>query len=35
MGFLLSKSMDANFKKQQEFMLHNGRLQVSKAAPIH
>lgn len=33
MGFLLSKSMDANFKKQQEFMLHNARLQVSKGAP--
>ncbi|XP_034056463.1 plasminogen receptor (KT) isoform X2 [Gymnodraco acuticeps] len=28
MGFLLSKSMDANFKKQQEFMLHNARLQM-------
>uniref|UniRef100_G3PZA1 Plasminogen receptor, C-terminal lysine transmembrane protein n=1 Tax=Gasterosteus aculeatus TaxID=69293 RepID=G3PZA1_GASAC len=27
MGFLLSKSMDANFKKQQEFMLHTSRLQ--------
>lgn len=33
MGFLLSKSMDANFKKQQEFMLHNARLQVSQGAP--
>ncbi|XP_019937227.1 plasminogen receptor (KT) [Paralichthys olivaceus] len=30
MGFLLSKSMDANFKKQQEFMLHNGRLQMER-----
>lgn len=33
MGFLLSKSMDANLKKQQEFMLHNSRLQVSEGAP--
>lgn len=30
MGFLLSKSMDANFKKQQEFMLLNGRLQMER-----
>ncbi|KAM6975551.1 plasminogen receptor (KT) [Tautogolabrus adspersus] len=30
MGFLLSKSMDANFKKQQEFMLHNARLQMER-----
>ncbi|XP_053740272.1 plasminogen receptor (KT) [Synchiropus splendidus] len=30
MGFLLSKSMDANFKKQQEFMLHNSRLQMER-----
>ncbi|CAB1459878.1 unnamed protein product [Pleuronectes platessa] len=30
MGFLMSKSMDANFKKQQEFMLHNGRLQMER-----
>nr|XP_049595161.1 plasminogen receptor (KT) isoform X4 [Syngnathus scovelli] len=29
MGFILSKSMDANLTKQQEFMLHNSRLQVS------
>lgn len=29
MGFFLSKSMDANLKRQQEFMLHNSRLQVS------
>lgn len=35
MGFILSKSMDANFKKQQEFMLHNSRLQVSEGAPAH
>ncbi|XP_028319443.1 uncharacterized protein LOC114473820 isoform X1 [Gouania willdenowi] len=30
MGFLLSKSLDANFKKQQEFMLHNSRLQLER-----
>lgn len=30
MGFLLSKSMDANFQKQQEFMLHNSRLQLER-----
>ncbi|XP_061553517.1 plasminogen receptor (KT) [Phycodurus eques] len=30
MGFLLSKSMDANLKKQQEFMLHNSRLQLER-----
>ncbi|XP_072228324.1 plasminogen receptor (KT) [Leuresthes tenuis] len=30
MGFLLSKSMDANFKKQQEFMLLNARLQMER-----
>ncbi|XP_070845706.1 plasminogen receptor (KT) [Chaetodon trifascialis] len=30
MGFLLSKSMDANFRKQQEFMLHNARLQMER-----
>ncbi|XP_068430951.1 plasminogen receptor (KT) [Clinocottus analis] len=30
MGFLMSKSMDANFKKQQEFMLHNARLQMER-----
>ncbi|KAK7896268.1 hypothetical protein WMY93_021593 [Mugilogobius chulae] len=30
MGFLLSKSMDANLKKQQEFMLHNARLQMER-----
>uniref|UniRef100_A0A3P9M9C3 Plasminogen receptor, C-terminal lysine transmembrane protein n=1 Tax=Oryzias latipes TaxID=8090 RepID=A0A3P9M9C3_ORYLA len=30
MGFLLSKSMDANFHKQQEFMLHNSRLQLER-----
>ncbi|XP_040054414.2 plasminogen receptor (KT) [Gasterosteus aculeatus] len=30
MGFLLSKSMDANFKKQQEFMLHTSRLQMER-----
>ncbi|KAM9820768.1 plasminogen receptor (KT) [Neosynchiropus ocellatus] len=30
MGFLLSKSMDANFKKQQEFMLLNSRLQMER-----
>ncbi|XP_067106727.1 plasminogen receptor (KT) [Osmerus mordax] len=30
MGFLLSKSMDQNFQKQQEFMLHNARLQMER-----
>lgn len=30
MGFFMSKSMDANLKRQQEFMLHNSRLQVSE-----
>ncbi|XP_010735073.3 plasminogen receptor (KT) [Larimichthys crocea] len=30
MGFLLSKSMDSNLKKQQEFMLHNSRLQMER-----
>ncbi|XP_076614952.1 plasminogen receptor (KT) [Chaetodon auriga] len=30
MGFLLSKSMDANFRKQQEFMLLNARLQMER-----
>lgn len=30
MGFLLSKSLDANMKKQQEFMLHNARLQMER-----
>ncbi|XP_029920654.1 plasminogen receptor (KT) [Myripristis murdjan] len=30
MGFLLSKSMDANLKKQQEFMLVNSRLQMER-----
>uniref|UniRef100_A0A8C6Q955 Uncharacterized protein n=1 Tax=Nothobranchius furzeri TaxID=105023 RepID=A0A8C6Q955_NOTFU len=30
MGFSLSKSMDANMTKQQEFMLHNSRLQVNQ-----
>lgn len=35
MGILLSKSMDANLKKQQEFMLHNARLQVSRARVRH
>lgn len=30
MGFLLSKSMDATFQKQQEFMLHNARLQMER-----
>uniref|UniRef100_A0A3Q3XGX0 Uncharacterized protein n=1 Tax=Mola mola TaxID=94237 RepID=A0A3Q3XGX0_MOLML len=30
MGFLLSKSMDANFRRQQEFMLHNARLQMER-----
>ncbi|XP_072311440.1 plasminogen receptor (KT)-like isoform X2 [Eucyclogobius newberryi] len=30
MGFLLSKSLDANFQKQQEFILHNARLQMER-----
>ncbi|XP_036391093.1 plasminogen receptor (KT) [Megalops cyprinoides] len=30
MGFLMSKSMDQNFKKQQEFMLLNSRLQLER-----
>ncbi|XP_072518585.1 plasminogen receptor (KT) [Salminus brasiliensis] len=30
MGFLLSKFMDQNLKKQQEFMLHNSRLQMER-----
>lgn len=30
MGFLLSKAMDQNFQKQQEFMLHNARLQMER-----
>ncbi|XP_028826795.1 plasminogen receptor (KT) isoform X2 [Denticeps clupeoides] len=30
MGFLMSKSMDENMKKQQEFMLHNSRLQLER-----
>ncbi|XP_026194793.1 plasminogen receptor (KT) [Anabas testudineus] len=30
MGFLMSKSMDANLKKQQEFMLHSSRLQMER-----
>ncbi|XP_076849131.1 plasminogen receptor (KT) [Brachyhypopomus gauderio] len=30
MGFSLSKSMDQNLKKQQEFMLHNARLQLER-----
>ncbi|XP_037547680.1 plasminogen receptor (KT) [Nematolebias whitei] len=30
MGFSLSKSMDANLTKQQEFMLHNSRLQLER-----
>lgn len=30
MGFLLSKSIDSNLKKQQEFMLLNSRLQVER-----
>ncbi|XP_014886210.1 plasminogen receptor (KT) isoform X2 [Poecilia latipinna] len=30
MGFLMSKSMDANLQKQQEFMLHNSRLQMER-----
>ncbi|XP_013859309.1 plasminogen receptor (KT) [Austrofundulus limnaeus] len=30
MGFSLSKSVDANLTKQQEFMLHNSRLQLER-----
>lgn len=30
MGFLMSKAMDQNFQKQQEFMLHNARLQMER-----
>ncbi|KAJ7986875.1 hypothetical protein DPEC_G00332940 [Dallia pectoralis] len=30
MGFMLSKSMDQSFKKQQEFILHNARLQMER-----
>ncbi|KAL7854200.1 hypothetical protein AOLI_G00210440 [Acnodon oligacanthus] len=30
MGFLLSKSMDQNLTKQQEFMLHNARIQMER-----
>ncbi|XP_051533647.1 plasminogen receptor (KT) [Myxocyprinus asiaticus] len=30
MGFLLSKSMEQNFQKQQEFMLLNARLQLER-----
>ncbi|XP_027880902.1 plasminogen receptor (KT) [Xiphophorus couchianus] len=30
MGFLMSKSMDANLQKQQEFMLNNSRLQMER-----
>ncbi|ROL46682.1 Plasminogen receptor (KT) [Anabarilius grahami] len=30
MGFILSKSMEQNFQKQQEFMLLNGRLQLER-----
>ncbi|XP_055009475.1 plasminogen receptor (KT) [Boleophthalmus pectinirostris] len=30
MGFLLSKSMETNLQKQQEFMLHNARLQMER-----
>ncbi|XP_047228315.1 plasminogen receptor (KT) [Girardinichthys multiradiatus] len=30
MGILMSKSMDANLQKQQEFMLHNSRLQMER-----
>ncbi|XP_043917063.1 plasminogen receptor (KT) [Protopterus annectens] len=30
MGFMLSKSMDQNLKKQQEFMLMNSRLQLER-----
>ncbi|KAK9954843.1 hypothetical protein ABG768_014762 [Culter alburnus] len=30
MGFILSKSMEQNFQKQQEFMLLNSRLQMER-----
>ncbi|XP_043090222.1 plasminogen receptor (KT) [Puntigrus tetrazona] len=30
MGFLLSKAMEQNFQKQQEFMQINGRLQLER-----
>lgn len=30
MGIFASKIMDQNLKKQQEFMLHNARIQVEK-----
>ncbi|KAJ8402942.1 hypothetical protein AAFF_G00362560 [Aldrovandia affinis] len=30
MGFLMSKSMDQNLKKQQEFMVLNSRLQMER-----
>ncbi|KAG9335828.1 hypothetical protein JZ751_003660 [Albula glossodonta] len=30
MGFMLSKSMDQNFRKQQEFMALNSRLQLER-----
>lgn len=30
MGLSLSKTMDENLKKQQEFMLHNSRLQMER-----
>ncbi|XP_023687678.1 plasminogen receptor (KT) [Paramormyrops kingsleyae] len=30
MGFLMSKSMEQSMKKQQEFMLLNGRLQLER-----
>uniref|UniRef100_A0A3Q0R9B0 Plasminogen receptor, C-terminal lysine transmembrane protein n=1 Tax=Amphilophus citrinellus TaxID=61819 RepID=A0A3Q0R9B0_AMPCI len=30
MGLLLSRSMEDNLKKQQEFMLHNSRLQMER-----
>ncbi|XP_003965614.1 plasminogen receptor (KT) isoform X1 [Takifugu rubripes] len=30
MGFFMSKSMDANLRRQQEFMLHNSRLQLER-----
>ncbi|KAL4617365.1 plasminogen receptor (KT) [Arapaima gigas] len=30
MGFIMSKSMDQNFKRQQEFMLLNSRLQLER-----
>uniref|UniRef100_A0A8C2IGY3 Plasminogen receptor, C-terminal lysine transmembrane protein n=2 Tax=Cyprinus carpio TaxID=7962 RepID=A0A8C2IGY3_CYPCA len=30
MGFMLSKTMEQNLQKQQEFMLHNTRLQLER-----